>query len=74
MENYVQIYDEYAGLGLQDEYAGLGLQDAASSFSGRQLPQHQQDLDADSDETEVEREFRDELQSQVSQLMDGALL
>ena len=29
---------------------------------------------ADSDETEVEKEFRDELQSQVSQLMDGALL
>ena len=65
MQNYVQIIDAYSGLGLQD---------AASSFSGRQLPQHQLDRDAESDETEVEQEFRDEIQSQVSQLMNGALL
>jgi hypothetical protein len=45
-----------------------------ASRDGSFLAQHQQDRDAESDETEVEREFRDELQSQVSQLMNGALL
>ena len=52
----------------------MDLQDRVSSSSGTQLPRHQTDRDEAEEETEGEREFRDELESQVSWLMDGELL